>query len=101
MATNDTNLAHISSSDEEALGILEISDCSSDEEMSEYGTDDDAFGFSECLPSSKSEDSDEETPCIELAKRKSTSSSRSAKRLQVFITVFLGKILKLSIISIF
>ena len=43
MATNQSNLLHSSSSDEETSEIFEVPDCTSDEEMSEYESDQDVF----------------------------------------------------------
>ena len=91
MATNQSNLLHNSSSDEETPEIFEVLDCTSDEEMSEYESDQAVFD-----EVTNSEDSDSDTPInsispieeqdvqrIDLAKRKSSSSTLSAKRLQV------------------
>ena len=57
MATNQSNLLHSSSSDEETSEIFEVPDCTSDEEMSEYESDQDVFD-----EVTNSEDSDSDTP---------------------------------------
>ena len=91
MATNESNLLDISSSDEETLDIFENSDCTSDEEMSENDIYQDAFGF---YDSTNSGDSDGDASInyhlsseqhdvqhFNPTKRKSLSSTRCAKRL--------------------
>ena len=88
MATNISDLAYLSSSDEDALDISELSYSSSNEDVSQDECDnDDVFGICEFLTSPDSQDSDtssrsdHETQGIYLSKRKSSSSTRCAKRL--------------------